>query len=303
MTSLILIVEDNINFLENMRMILEGEGYEVISATNGRKALNKLSKLEKPPDLIISDVMMPNMNGYEFFQSISQNQRLNQIPFIFLTGLSKDKDIRFGKILGVDDYLVKPIKEKDLLASVKGKLNRKERNEKILEYMRDIKFDGQQIMASVEENQIEQIWLVIFYWDDVIGPRLEEYFPRSKNNHFAQKIEELGNQCFYAIKVIYGDQRNIENEEYLLFSLENVEKRAFIYFDAFPNPKSRSGETKFMIGVIAPQITHFDSIRIKNYFKSIAEKIKSHSQRDIKIYWNKICEILITSNKKIDELK
>lgn len=78
----------------------------------------------------------------------------------------------------------------------------------------------------------------------------------------------------------------------MLFTLENLEKRTFVYFDGFPNPKSRSGEIKFMIGVIAPEITYFDSIRIKNYYKSIANKIKTHSNVDIKHYWNKISEIL-----------
>lgn len=298
MTSLILIVEDNINFLESTKLMLEGEGYLVISAHNGIEALEKIRDIEKPPDLIISDIKMPQMGGYEFFQKVQKDQRFNQIPFIFLTGLSSDKDIRLGRILGADDYLVKPIKEIDLLASVKGKLERKKRSEKILDYINNFEFNGQQIIASVKESEIEQIWILIFYWDDIIGPKLEKSYPQKEKNRLGETIEELGNQCFYAIKIIYGDQKKIENEEYLLFSLENVEKRAFIYFDAFPNPKSRSGEIKFMIGVIAPEITHYDSLQIRNYFESIAEKIKKGSNFDLKIYWKKICNILTSTQNE-----
>jgi hypothetical protein len=158
-----------------------------------------------------------------------------------------------------------------------------------------VEYNGQKIVASVEMGEIEQIWIIILYWHDVVGPKLQYYYPKIENNNFLERIKEIGNQCFYAINLIYGDQKKIQNEESLLFSLENIEKKAFVYFDAFPNPKSRSGDTKFMIGVIAPQITHFDSIQIKNYFKSISEKIKNQSEIDIKLYWGKISDILTST--------
>jgi CheY-like chemotaxis protein len=295
MVPLILIVEDNLNFLDTMKLMLEEEGYSVISAVNGHQALEKLKTSERYPDLIISDIKMPHMDGYEFFQRISQNPELNQIPFIFLTGMSKDKDIRFGKMLGIDDYLLKPVKENDLLASVRGKLRRNKRSEKALKYLRDMEYDGQELIASVEESQIEQIWIVILSWDDIVGPKLQYYYPKIENDSFPDRIKEIGNQCFHAISLIYGDQKRIENEESLLFSLENIERKAYIYIDAFPNPKNRSGETKFMMGVIAPNITYFDSIQIKNYFKAISEKIKIKTELDIKQYWEKITEILTST--------
>ena len=295
MISLIFIVEDDLDFLKSIQMILEEEGYSILTARNGKDALEKLKDIDELPDLIISDVKMPVMDGYELFKNVSDNARLNQIPFIFLTGLNSEKDIRFGKILGVDDYLVKPVKEKDLIASVRGKLIRNRKSREVMNYVNEILFDGSTLKTKIEKSELEQIWMVIFNWNDRVGPELNIFYPKG-DEQFNKRIEQIGNQCFYALKVIYGDQKNIENEEYLLITLENVNKRAFLYFDAYANPRARSGETKFMISIIAPEITYLDSIQIKNFFKIIAKKIKKNEDWDIKLYWEKISDILTSSH-------
>ena len=71
--------------------------------------------------------MMPEMDGYEFFREISNNPRWNRIPFLFLSARTTPKDIRFGKLLGADDYLTKPFDEKDLLAILSGRIARSKR--------------------------------------------------------------------------------------------------------------------------------------------------------------------------------
>ena len=120
----LLVVEDDIHLLHGIRDILEIEGYEVLTAANGVDGLDLLQSLPKPPDLIISDIMMPRMNGYEFFDAVRKKNEWVDIPFVFLTAKGEKADIRLGKELGADDYVVKPMDPDDLLVIVRAKLKR-----------------------------------------------------------------------------------------------------------------------------------------------------------------------------------
>jgi DNA-binding response OmpR family regulator len=118
----ILIVDDDFDILQAAKMMLESKGYQVVAAGSGFQALEVLA--QQPVNLIIADIAMPNMNGYQLFKEVSQHRDWNSIPFIFLSARGLDSDIRYGKELGVDDYLVKPVQSQDLLATVRGKLRR-----------------------------------------------------------------------------------------------------------------------------------------------------------------------------------
>jgi signal transduction histidine kinase len=136
----ILVLDDNCDLLTNIELILEMEGYQVLSARSGSEALGMLE--ETRPDLIISDIMMPEMDGYEFYQRVRQAPELLTIPFIFLSAKREREDIRFGKKLGADDYLTKPLEPEDLLIAVKAKLRRlgeiKASSRQEVERLRDI---------------------------------------------------------------------------------------------------------------------------------------------------------------------
>ncbi len=120
----ILIVEDNDDLRENAALILEMEGYTVAGARDGRLALD-LVETGFRPDLIISDIMMPRMDGYQFFEAVRrQHPHLRAVPFVFLTARGSRRDIAAGKLLGADDYLVKPFDSAELLVAVKNKLRR-----------------------------------------------------------------------------------------------------------------------------------------------------------------------------------
>lgn len=119
----ILIVEDNHPIRKALEQILLKTGYIVYSASDGEDALKVLETEE--PDLIISDIMMPRMNGYDLYKNLRDNPRLNTVPFIFLTALNSDGDVRKGKELGIDDYITKPFKKEDVLSTVRGKLKRR----------------------------------------------------------------------------------------------------------------------------------------------------------------------------------
>lgn len=125
--TLILVAEDDPSMREGICDTLELEGYEVRAAANGQEALEAMQ--ETAPDLIISDIMMPEMNGYQFYQSVRQHEAWLSIPFIFLTAKDQRQDIRLGRQLGVDDYLTKPFDPEDLVIAVQSKLRRAEQLE------------------------------------------------------------------------------------------------------------------------------------------------------------------------------
>ncbi len=116
----ILLVEDEKPLAENISLLLSGEGYEVIYAQNGLEAL-KISE-DVIPDLILSDIMMPYIDGYELFQRIKKNNKTKFLPFLFLTAKSDLASIREGMGLGADDYIIKPFSSDDLLHTIKIRL-------------------------------------------------------------------------------------------------------------------------------------------------------------------------------------
>jgi two-component system, sensor histidine kinase and response regulator len=120
----VLVVEDDINLLEGIRDILELDKYSVLTAENGEEGLKVLNNQPAPPDLIVSDIMMPRMDGIQFYKEVRKEDRWVGIPFIFLTAKGEKVDIQKGKKLGVDDYVVKPFDATDLLVAIESRLER-----------------------------------------------------------------------------------------------------------------------------------------------------------------------------------
>jgi DNA-binding response OmpR family regulator len=108
-----------------VRGTLEAAGYEVLTARDGVEAMSILES--RSVDLILADIAMPRMNGYQLFQHVIGNPEWMAIPFVFVTGRAMDSDVRYGKAMGVDDYLTKPVDPRDLLAAVRGKLRQAKR--------------------------------------------------------------------------------------------------------------------------------------------------------------------------------
>ncbi|WP_452231704.1 response regulator [Lacinutrix sp. MEBiC02595] len=112
----ILLIEDNQDVRENTADILELENYTVITAENGKTGVKKA--IAHLPDIIICDIMMPELDGYGVFETLSKNPKTASIPFIFLSAKSEKTDIRKGMNIGVDDYLTKPFEEDELLDAI-----------------------------------------------------------------------------------------------------------------------------------------------------------------------------------------
>ncbi len=118
----ILVVEDDPAMLIALRDILEGAGYHVTTAPNGKAALEVLGS--ERPALILSDISMPILDGIGLFEAVRKQPGGTTIPFVFLTARGTREDIFAGKSLGADDYITKPITSHELLAAVRARLQR-----------------------------------------------------------------------------------------------------------------------------------------------------------------------------------
>jgi len=143
MDTIILVVDDNPALLEGVKQLLETEGYQVLTALNGVEALKVLERIT--PDLILADIMMPKMDGYELYERVHEDMDLVQTPFVFLTAKSDADAIRQGKAMGVDDYITKPFDPQDLTAAVQGRL------------VRMAEVTGQPVPGDVKKY-IEYLW-------------------------------------------------------------------------------------------------------------------------------------------------
>jgi len=117
-----MLVEDEVSLLENLEEMLELEGFQIIKAMNGGEALVHLKS--QKPDLIVCDIMMPMMDGFEFLKKVRAQAATASLPFIFLTAKTSDQDQRLGRDLGADDYLIKPFTRDGLLKAIHLRLGK-----------------------------------------------------------------------------------------------------------------------------------------------------------------------------------
>lgn len=113
----VLCIEDHPEMIELIRLILGRRGFEVVGAEGGRDGLQAME--EDPPDLVLLDLMMPDMDGWEVYRQIKGNERLKEIPVIAVTAKAQEIDRVLGlKIAGMDDFIIKPFDAKELISSV-----------------------------------------------------------------------------------------------------------------------------------------------------------------------------------------
>jgi CheY-like chemotaxis protein len=116
----ILLIEDDVVLRENTSELLELFNYQVVSAPNGKIGV-EVAK-EVLPDIIVCDIMMPELDGYGVLQALTQNASTPHIPFIFLSAKTERKDVRRGMDLGADDYITKPFSEDELISAIESRL-------------------------------------------------------------------------------------------------------------------------------------------------------------------------------------
>ncbi|MHB1188351.1 EAL domain-containing protein [Thiobacillus sp.] len=161
----ILIAEDSPTQAEQLQNLLEGHGYRVVAAANGRQALEALRRHK--PSLVISDIVMPEMNGYELCKAIKDDAALKDIPVVLVTTLADVLDIMKGLECGADNFIRKPYEEKYLLARVDYLLmNQEMRKSQKMQMGMEIHLGGQRHFITAERQQI--VDLLISVYDEAV---------------------------------------------------------------------------------------------------------------------------------------
>ncbi|QCX32566.1 response regulator transcription factor [Caloramator sp. E03] len=204
----ILIIDDESNIVELIKYNLEMNGYKILYAFDGNEGL-KIAKDEKP-DLILLDVMLPGIDGFEMCKLIKKDKEIEQIPIIMLTAKGEEFDKILGLELGADDYITKPFSVRELLARIKAILrrNKKEESTKVLKFDNlVIDFDKHEVLKSGNKvdltlKEFELLKILIlnkgkvltrdFLLDKIWG---YEYYGETRTvdvhvRHLRQKIED-----------------------------------------------------------------------------------------------------------------
>lgn len=187
----ILVIEDTESILNAIKTILKMEGYSVITAKNGKLGIALAES--HLPDLIICDIMMPEVNGYDVLKKLRENQLTSLIPFVFLTAKTSMTELRHGMELGADDYIPKPFSSEDIINSVKTRL---EKHEKL------INFNLQKVSELSEELKRERELSLTDFLTGI-----------SNRRGFFQKAEielERAKRHGYPLTVVYFDIDNFK---------------------------------------------------------------------------------------------
>ena len=156
MSGTIAIIEDESNIVELVKYNLDREGYHTISANNGKKGLELVR--QELPDLVILDLMMPEMDGITVCKQLRSDSQTKNIPIIILTAKSEEADRVLGLEMGADDYVTKPFSPRELVARVRAVLRRSgnvgDDEVEIIE-IGDIKMDLRQHIAYVRNQEVE----------------------------------------------------------------------------------------------------------------------------------------------------
>lgn len=151
----ILLIEDDVTLRENTAELLELSNYDVITAPNGKvgveMAFNTL------PNIIVCDIMMPELDGYGVLEALAHKEKTKHIPFIFLSAKTERKDVRKGMDLGADDYITKPFEEEELLSAIESRLAK-------AEILKDLRGNDDDI--KVEEPEMKSLNDLKNFFDD-----------------------------------------------------------------------------------------------------------------------------------------
>lgn len=250
----ILLVEDNDGVLFNLRLALEMSNFIVDTATNGKEAILLLEHVVILPDIILSDIMMPEMGGYEFFEYVSSHTEWNTIPFIFLTAKTSPNDIRLGKILGADDYLIKPVKN-DVLTKII--------NSKVIDATKE-KITGE-ITRLCELNNVanefseKQLLLYHLSRDIETGIKHENLYS-SLDEKTKQSVNNIGYQIASILLPPLASSKNISPRSYFI-PIKSCNLKVFLLVDVYLEDK-----INYVVVLISKMLSYFKVLRIKYYF-------------------------------------
>lgn len=291
----ILLIEDNPEVRENTYEILSLANYHVVVAENGKAGV-ELAQREKP-DLIICDIMMPELDGYGVLHILSKHEQTAAIPFIFLTAKTEKADIRKGMNLGADDYLTKPFDDTDLLNAIEARFRKNSMQQKQYEaspegldsFIRDagqflnIKELGKDKKVKIFKKKAE-----IFSQGDL---PLNVYFVKSGNVK-TFKSHPDGKELImnlYAANDFFGYEAILENENYheSAVAMQDSELIVISRHDFMMMIQSHPDVSKSFINLLCKKVAERESQLINLAYNSVRQRtaealLKSDMLKDSK---------------------
>ena len=220
MKNKILIIEDNRDVRENLGEILTLSGYETKTAANGKEGVQ--AALADIPDLILCDIMMPELDGYGVLRILSKNEMTSHIPFIFLSAKTELIDIRRGMTLGADDYITKPFDDVELLDTIAVRLKKKQdapASAKAATTLINLPA-GEQIIKNIPQNLLENETRLVRKKDLLFseGQTCRNVFVIQTGRAIATKIDDYSKEVvtrLYQSPMIIGLASAFSGQRYL----------------------------------------------------------------------------------------
>ncbi len=190
----ILIIEDDDLIRENLEELFTNENFQVTVAENGFEGI-KIAKLIIP-DLIISDIMMPDITGFEVYKALNQDTHLSLIPLIFLSALNDKSNIREGMSLGADDFITKPFLNSELLSVVKNRIEKSKKTKNLVETLK------LSIAKSIPHEFFTPLNAILGFSQIIIDDCNEADLDLDKKDilKYSKNINEAGNKLLRIIR-------------------------------------------------------------------------------------------------------
>ncbi|MDY8134939.1 response regulator [Aquimarina sp. 2201CG5-10] len=264
----VLLIEDDAALRENTAELLELSDYNVITSPNGKVGIVKAK--EEKPDIIVCDIMMPEVDGYGVLETLSQDATTNQIPFIFLSAKTEHKEIRKGMNLGADDYLTKPFEEDELLSAIESRLAKAQIIAKILEERHEI------IENTQNDDGFRNLQELKNFFNDY--GEISTY----KKGESVYTEGEHSNKVYLILKGVIKSHKMDENGKELITTL--YKKEDFLGFTSFvdnePYQESATAVEDLELAGIS-----------KNDLKDILEKSKNISLELMEVLTSNLSDI------------
>jgi DNA-binding response OmpR family regulator len=291
----ILLIEDNPEVRENTQEILTLANYDVLAAENGKVGV-ELAQKEKP-DLIICDIMMPELDGYGVLHILSKNEQTANIPFIFLTAKTEKSDIRKGMNLGADDYLTKPFDDTDLLNAIEARLRKNAMIQKqydvSLEGLENFIKDAKQVLNIKDLGKDKKVKIYkkkseIYAESDL---PLNVYFVKSGNIK-TFKSHPDGKELIinlYTANDFFGFEPILENENYResAVAMQDSELIAIPRHDFMLMIQSHPDVSKSFINLLCKKVAEREAQLLNLAYNSVRQRtaealLKSETLKDSK---------------------
>lgn len=274
----LLIIDDYAPLLEEVKEYLEMEGYTVETAKNGAEGFQKA--ITTKPEMILCDILMPEMDGYEVFKSISQIPFLSSIPFIFLTARATPDDYRKGLELGVDDYLTKPFTLDKLVATIEKRFQKIDKYKSVKENVIDFFFSNPLLALIIVKDG--KVTFINDKAKEVSGYSIKEMNKLNLKDAIVGDINPLKNEINLLIS---GVHKSFENSTFIINKNKKTLEVKF-YISTIPY----EGDTAIIVGFIESNSNDKNektySVDIDNFIQFLENNNKKEISNEFKLLYD-----------------